>query len=69
VEKLWKALDSGHSGRAECCEKSSTAISARASKNEAITKLVPSAEADFSLVHFRPPGTAVPGFRMPPLRG
>jgi len=36
---------------------------------ESVTELVPSAEADSFLVHFRSPGTTVPGFHMSQLSG
>jgi hypothetical protein len=38
-------------------------------EDRVLTRLVPSAKADSGLFHFRFPGTAVPGFLMPPLRG
>ena len=36
---------------------------------ESVTKLVPSAKADSIRPTFGVPGTAVPGYHMPPLRG
>jgi hypothetical protein len=36
---------------------------------ESVTKSVPSAKSGPGWFHFRLPGTSVPGFHMPPLRG